>query len=127
LPLGEFIRTTPDNLFFLHLIDDDLQNKQLHHLSRDGGEADWPVVPWVLLLALFEDWSDTGFSPVLQDFSKMIERGSANDICQLPQYSWGHSMGAYGFVGGSLLGLTLCSITQSSCRQFSCRVVGLLT
>jgi len=26
--------------------------------SRDGGEADRPVVPWVLLLALFEDWSD---------------------------------------------------------------------
>ena len=51
--------TTPDNLLFLHLLDDGLQNELLHHLSRDGGEADRPVVPWVLLLGLFEDWSDT--------------------------------------------------------------------
>jgi len=50
--------TTPDNLLFLHLLVDDLQDKLLHHLSWDGGEADRPVVPWVLLLALFEDWSD---------------------------------------------------------------------
>jgi len=75
--------TTPDNLLFLHLLDDDLQDKMLNHLSRDGGEADRPVVPWVLLLALFEDWSDIGFlqssgaSPVLQDLSKMMESSSA--------------------------------------------------
>jgi len=49
--------TTPDNLLFLHLLDDGLQDKLLHHLSRDGGEADQPVVPWVLLLSLFADWS----------------------------------------------------------------------
>jgi len=36
--------TAPDNLLFLYLLDDDLQDKLLHHLSRDGGEADWPVV-----------------------------------------------------------------------------------
>ena len=57
--------TTPDNLLFLHLLVDDLQDKLLHHLSRDGGEVDQPVVPWALLLALFEDWSDIGLSPVL--------------------------------------------------------------
>jgi len=57
--------TTPDNLLFLHLLDDGLQDKLLHHLSRDGGEADRPVVPWVLRLALFEDWRDIGLSPVL--------------------------------------------------------------
>ena len=39
--------TTPDNLLFLHLLDDDLQNELLHHFSWDGGKADWPVVPWV--------------------------------------------------------------------------------
>jgi len=61
--------TTPDNLLFLHLLDDGLQDKLLHHLSWDGGEADHPVVPWVLLLALFEDWSDTGLSPVLGHLS----------------------------------------------------------
>jgi len=47
--------TTPDNLLFLHLLVDDLQDKLLHHLSREGGEV---VVPCVLFLALFEDWSD---------------------------------------------------------------------
>jgi len=52
--------TTPDNFLFLHLLVDDLQDKVLHHLSRDGGEADRPVVPWILLIALFEDWSDIG-------------------------------------------------------------------
>jgi len=54
-PLGESMLTTPDNLLFLHVLVDDLQDKLLHHLSRDGGEADRPVVPWVLLLTLFED------------------------------------------------------------------------
>ena len=39
--------TTPDNLLFLHLLVDDLQDKLLHHLSRDGDEADRPVVPLV--------------------------------------------------------------------------------
>jgi len=57
-PLGESMLTTPDNLLLLHLLDDGLQDELLHHLSRDGGETDRPVVPWVLLLALFEDWTD---------------------------------------------------------------------
>ena len=43
---------------------DDIQNELLHRLSRDGGEADQPSVPWVLLLALLEDWSDIGFPPL---------------------------------------------------------------
>jgi len=38
--------TTPDNLLFLHLLNDDTQNELVYHLSRDGGEADWPVIPW---------------------------------------------------------------------------------
>ena len=38
--------TTHDNLLFFHLLDDGLQDKLLHHLSRDGGEADRPVVSW---------------------------------------------------------------------------------
>jgi len=47
--------TTPDNLLFFHLLHDGLQDKLLHHLSRDGGEADRPVVPWVefYILILF--------------------------------------------------------------------------
>jgi len=61
--------TPPENLLFLHFLDDGLQGKLLHHLSRDGGEADRPVVPWLLLLALLEDWRDTGLSPVLGHLS----------------------------------------------------------
>lgn len=32
------------------------------HLSRDGCEADCPVVSWILFLALFEDGNNIGFS-----------------------------------------------------------------
>ena len=39
--------TTPDDLLFLHLLNDDLQDELLHHLSWDGGEADQSVVRWV--------------------------------------------------------------------------------
>ena len=64
-PLGESMLTTPDNnLLFFHLLHDDLQDELLHHLSRDGGDADRPVDPWVLFLALFEDWSE------IKDISK---------------------------------------------------------
>ena len=103
-PLGESVLATPDKLLFLHLLVDDLQDNLLHQLSRDGGEAEWPVVSWVLLLALFEDWSDTGLSPVLGHLScpagPLKDDGEwlSNDIRQLPQHSWVHSMRAHGFV-----------------------------
>ena len=96
--------TTPDNLF-LHLLDDDLQDELLHQLSQDGGTADRPAVPWDLLLVLFEGWSDTGFSLVLRLLScppgpfKGGEERLSNDIRQLPQYSWVHSIRTHGFVG----------------------------
>ena len=70
--------TTSDNLS-IQLHGEGIQNKLFHHLSRDGGEADWPAVSWILFLALFED---TGYPPVLwhlshrQDLSEMIESGS---------------------------------------------------
>jgi len=63
--------TTPDNLF-MHLLRDDIQNELFHHLYRDGGEADRPVVPWVLLLALFEAWSDTGIPAVTESQNHRI-------------------------------------------------------
>jgi len=69
ISLGESMLTSRDNLLFLHLLNDDIQNEVFHHLSRDGGEADQPVVSWDILLALFEDWSDIGFPPVLSHFS----------------------------------------------------------
>lgn len=52
-PLGESMLTTTDNLLLFHMLRDDMQD-ELFHLSRDGGEADQPIVPWVLLLALSE-------------------------------------------------------------------------
>ena len=96
--------TTPDNLLFLHLLRDDIQKELFLHLSREGGEAKQPVVSWVLLLALLEDWSDIGFAPVLRHFSCSLgpfkDDGEwLKDICQLPQHSWVHPIGAHGFVG----------------------------
>jgi len=40
-----------------------------HPLSREGGEADWIVVSWIVHLALFEDWHDTVYPPVLRHLS----------------------------------------------------------
>jgi len=60
--------TTPNNDLFFHLLGDDIQNKLFHHFTRDRGEAGRPVVFQVLLLALCEDWSDTGFPLVLKHF-----------------------------------------------------------
>ena len=74
--------TIPDNLLFLHLLDDDLQDKLLHHLSQDGGETDRPVVSWVLLLAIFEDWSDIGLSLVLGHLScpPVVDKGVISNV-----------------------------------------------
>jgi len=96
--------TTPDNLFFLPLLRDDLQNELFHRLSLDGGEVDWPVVPWVLLPALFIDWNDTGFPLVLGHLScppgpfKDDGEWLSNDIHQLPQHSWVHPIENHGFM-----------------------------
>ncbi len=67
-PLGESMLTTSDNLLVSQLLEDDIQSKLLHHLSRDKGETDWPVVSQLILLALREGWSDIGFLPVLKHF-----------------------------------------------------------
>jgi len=47
--------TTPDNLHLFQLLGDNIQNKLFHHLLRARGEADWPVVSWILLLALLTE------------------------------------------------------------------------
>jgi len=36
--------TTPVDLILLHLLNDDIQTELPHHLSREGGEGDQPVV-----------------------------------------------------------------------------------
>jgi len=89
-------------IIFLHLLGDDFQNELHHHLSRDGGEADWLVGPWVFLLALCEDWNDFGFPAVLGHFScspGLFKCGGQwLSICQLPQHLWVHPIGTIGFV-----------------------------
>lgn len=45
------------------------QNEAFHHISRNQGSNDEPVVPWVLLLALVEDLGDFCFLPVLRHLS----------------------------------------------------------
>ena len=96
--------TTPDNL---HLLDDDLQDELLHHLSRDGGEADWPVVPWVLLLALFEDWSDTGLSPVLRHSSSPLLSSRTSQRWWRDVQQW-HPPAPSAFVGAFHRGPWIC-------------------
>lgn len=40
----------------------------LHHIPRNQGEADQPVVPWVLLFVLFEDRHDVFFPGLSAQF-----------------------------------------------------------
>lgn len=44
--------TTPNNLLVVHVLRDDTQQELFHYHSWDGGEADWSVVPCVLLAFL---------------------------------------------------------------------------
>jgi len=81
--------TTPDHLLLLQLPVHGIQNKVFHHLSRDGGEADWSVVSQILLLAFFEDWSDIGYPSVFRYLShssrplKDVREWFSNHLCQL--------------------------------------------
>jgi len=71
-------------------------------LAKDKGGADWPVVSWLLLLVLFEDWDDIGYTPVLKHRSHFLEpfkddrEQLGNCFCQLSQYSWVHPVEAQG-------------------------------
>jgi len=91
-------------LFLFHLLRDDIHNKLFPHLPRDRGEPVWPVVSQLLLLALFEDWSDDGFSPVLRHLMcspcpfKDDWEWLGNYFYQLLQHSWLYPMGTHGFV-----------------------------
>lgn len=48
--------TTPDDLILYYMPCDNLQNYLFHHLSWCGGEADWPVDSWILLLVYTHWW-----------------------------------------------------------------------
>jgi len=96
--------TTPDHLTFLHMLKDDIQSELFCHISRDGGKAGWLAFSF-LLLALFEDWRDAGFLPVIGYLSSspLPFRSNAewprSNIHQLVKHSWMHPIGVYGLVG----------------------------
>lgn len=77
-------------------------------LYRYGGE-NWPIVSWVLLLALFGDWSYTGFPPVLKNWLcspwpfKTDGAWLTHNICHLTQYSWVHPFKTHGFLSVQLV------------------------
>ena len=51
----EPMQTGPDHLVVLYVSQDGLQNDLLHNLHWHQGQADRPVVPRILLLALLTD------------------------------------------------------------------------
>ena len=57
----------PDPLIALHMPGDGTQNEWLHNLCRHRGQADRPVVPWILLPALILDGCHIGKPPVTWD------------------------------------------------------------
>lgn len=63
-PLHESMLTTPNHLLVLSIfgIPD-----FLHHFPKDPGEADWPIVPSITLLALLGYRSDICFLPDLRN------------------------------------------------------------
>ena len=98
--LDESMSTTPDNLLF-QLLGEGIQNKLFHHLSS---EANWLVGSWILLLALFEDWSDTGYPPVFRYLShlpgcfKDDKEWFSSHLCQFSQHMLVDPIKAHGFV-----------------------------
>lgn len=53
LTLSKSMPATPDNCLFLHTARDGHRNELFHHLTWDGGQADWPVVAWAFLVEPF--------------------------------------------------------------------------
>jgi len=57
----------PVALVVLHMPSESTLDESLHNLARHRGQADRPVVPGTLLLALLIDGCYTGGSPVIWD------------------------------------------------------------
>jgi len=60
---------TSVNLLLFQLLGEGIQNKLFHHLSRNRGEADWPVVSQTVLFTLSEDWSGIGYLSLIVYFT----------------------------------------------------------
>jgi len=79
-------------------------NELFHGLIRDRGEADCPVLAWLLFLTLLKtagtlailQYPDT--SPVLQDLSKMIKSGSTITSAHSLSICGCINFGVHGFV-----------------------------
>lgn len=72
-------------------------------MPRVRGEADWMVVPQIILIAPLEASSDNPsspeeLSPIAITFQR-LPKWPYNDICQIPQHSWMHPIRARGFLG----------------------------
>jgi len=59
--------TAADNIYVLHVFENDFQDYFLHHHHRDGDKADQLLVSWILLLAIVEDRDDISFLPFLRN------------------------------------------------------------
>jgi len=86
---------TPDNLLLFHLLGDGTQDKLFQHLSRDEGDADWPVVSQILLLGYPLVFRHLSYSP--RPFKDDREWFN-NLLCQFSQQTWVHPIGSYGFL-----------------------------
>ena len=58
--------TVPNDHLILDMPRDCTKDKLFHHLSRDGGEADWSIVTWAHFLTVFEDGSNTSILQVFR-------------------------------------------------------------
>lgn len=58
---------SPDQILILYMFEQGFQDHLLHQIPKDQGEADQPVVPCILLLALLEDRSDIWLLPILRN------------------------------------------------------------
>lgn len=54
--------SNPEDVLVVHVPGSGFHCYMLYHFFGEWGEADWPVVPWILLSALLEDRSDIYFS-----------------------------------------------------------------
>lgn len=102
-------------LLFSHVIRDDIQNYLLHHLFRDGDEANYSVLSWVFLLAPFEDWGDINHLPGLRQLPYSPRSFKNNRVAQQK-----HQPALSALVDALHQGLWICadlskrSVTQST-------------
>lgn len=100
--------TTPKHLPIFHLSGNSFQDLLLYDLPRDWGEANWPIIHWVLL-ALLENrsllfsWPQESL-PITRIFQR---EWPPNDINQLHQHAWIHPIRPKGLV------CPACSLTWS--------------